>query len=106
MLPNMSDVLPEWEQAITLRTITTTTVDFERVDTVVDVPLRAVVQPTKAEDISVQQVDFSLRHYTIHTVEPISITSRIVYQATEYKAIQLNAWGDYGYYEAVFEEVK
>lgn len=106
MLPDMSEVLLEWEQAITLRTITTTTVDFERVDTPVDTPLLAVVQPTNAEDITVQQVDWSKKHYTIHTRVPIDTEARIVYQGGEYKSIQPIAWGDYGYWEAVFEEWK
>lgn len=106
MLPDVADTLLEWEQEIMLRTVTTTTVNFERVETVTDTPLLAVVQPASAEAINVQEVDFSLRHYTIHSRTPLDITSRVVYQDTEYKAVQLNAWGDYGYWEAVVEEVR
>ena len=106
MLPNMAEVLLEWEQEITLRTVETTTVDFEPVEVVTDTPLLAVVQPTDAETITTEQVDWSKRHYTIHSRSPLDIGYRVVYQGVEYEAIQLLAWGDYGYWEAVFEEWK
>lgn len=106
MLPDMSDVLLEWEQSVTLKTVTTTTVDFQEQRTVVSEPLLAVVQVANPEKINVEQVDWSQRHYTIHTRSPIDVAQFIEYQGADYKIIQPGAWGDYGYWEAVVEEMK
>lgn len=102
----MADALAEWQQSITLRKIEINTVDFKQVKVVTDTFIFAVVQPTNAEAITVAQVDWSLKHYTVHTLSKLDMSSIIIYQDKEYKAIQVTAWGDYGYYEAVFEEVK
>lgn len=106
MLPDMSDVLIEWEQSVTLKTVTTTTVDFQEQRVVTPSPLLAVVQPADPERITVDQVDWSMRHYTVHSRSPIDVSQYIEYHGVDYKVIQLLAYGDYGYWEVVIEEMK
>ena len=108
MLPNVSDVLTEWAIPVNLITRTTTTVDF--VKQVVDVitPIYAVVQPTSPEALKVLQVDYSLRHMTLHSVSQINNGQFFTHNGIEYKVISPTGWtisgADYGYTEAVGEQ--
>lgn len=106
MIPNVADVLIDWEQPVTFKTVDITTVDFEEVRVVTPTPRTAVVQPADPERITVEQVDWSMRHYTVHSRYPIDVAQYIEYQGVDHKVIQLLAWGDYGYWEVVIEEMK
>ena len=106
MLPDMSDVLTEWSVPVDLITRTFTSVDF--VETPVDVvtPVLAVVQPSSAEELKVLEVDYSLKHQTLHSVSLIANGQFFTYQGIEYKVISPTGWNDYGYTEAVGEQQK
>ena len=104
MLPDMSDVLEEWSVPVDLITRTFTSVDFVETDVDVITPILAVVQPSSAEDLQVLEVDYSLKHRTLHSVSPIANGQFFTYQGIEYKVISPTGWGDYGYAEAVGEQ--
>lgn len=105
-LPNLSPILSSWTQVVGLKTVTTTTVDFVASQSVSSVNIDAVVQPAQSEVLQALEIDFSLRYIQIHTVSVLSVGKYITYNSTDYKIIQLLQYGDYGYYEAVCEEVK
>ena len=105
-LPDMSDILDEWAQPIILKTVTITSVDFEETETVDKQGIGAVVQPAEKDKINVENLDWSLAYYTIHSKSTIVEGQYFEYMGKDYKIISVLPYGDYGYYEAVGEETK
>lgn len=105
-LPNVASVLAAWSQSLTLKTVIQTTVDFAPTKTVVETTIRGVVQPTRPEELRIDQVDWSLRHYTVHTTDAIAMGQIVVYGGADYRVIQVTDWSDSGYREAVVEETR
>lgn len=107
MLPDMSDVLTEWSQAVKLKTVTITTVDFVETKTVVVIDILAVVQPADPEKLQVDQIDFSLEYIQIHSVTPMAINQYIEWDGRDFKLVPFRkGYGQYGYTEVVGEETK
>lgn len=106
MLPDMSDVLPEWEQPILVKTKTVTRVNF--VDTVVVTSANhlAVVQPAQKEQLSPDSIDWSKEYIQVHDRQQIDIGQFIQWQGRDFKIIQRGSYGQYGYYEVFAEETK
>lgn len=106
MLPDMSDVLTEWSQSVTLRTITKSTVDFELVEDIVDQPLQAVIQVADKEKLNIAEVDWSLRYIQAHSKVELFVGQAIVYNGDEYKIITDANYSDYGFSDVFAEEMK
>ena len=107
MLPDMSDVLTEWSQAVKLKTVTITTIDFVETKTVVVADVLAVVQPANPEKLQVDQIDFSLEYIQIHSVTPMAINQYIEWDGRDFKLVPFRkGYGQYGYVEVVGEETK
>lgn len=107
MLPDMSDVLTEWLQAVKLKTVTETSVDFVVTQTVVVADILAVVQPADPERLQVDQVDYSLEYIQIHSTTPMSIGQYIEWDGRDFKLVPFRkGYGQYGYVEVVGEETK
>lgn len=104
-LPNMSSTLSGWTQAVSLKIVTTTTVDFEPVQSSSSTTIQAVIQPADMEQLRPEDIDWSLRYIQVHTIIALSVGKYITYNSTDYKIVRLLQFGDYGYYEAVCEEV-
>jgi len=107
MLPDMSDVLTEWSQPVILKTVSSTTVDFVETETVIALPIMAVVQPADPEKLKVEQIDFSLEYIQIHSVSPMTIGQYVEWLGRDFKLVPFRkGYGQYGYVEAVGEETK
>ena len=107
MLPDMSDVLTEWSQAVKLKTVTITTLDFVETKTVVVADILAVVQPADPEKLQVDQIDFSLEYIQIHSVTPMAINQYVEWDGRDFKLVPFRkGYGQYGYVEVVGEETK
>lgn len=107
MLPDMSDVLTEWSQAIKLKTVTITTIDFVETKTVVVADILAVVQPADPEKLQVDQIDFSLEYIQIHSVTPMAIGQYVEWDGRDFKLVPFRkGYGQYGFIEVVGEETK
>lgn len=106
MLPDMADVLDEFSQPITLSRITQTIVGHRPVDTATAVSIMAVVQPAQKDKINSDIIDWNLAYYQVHSKQAILVNDQMLYQGTNYKAVELAQYGDYGYYEALFEQIK
>jgi len=105
VFPNVSEVLTDFLQSTTKKVVTVTTVDFEKVETVVSSTIDAVIQVADPRKLKVEKIDWSLGYIQVHSVSELAINNRIVWQGKDYKVIQLKNYSDYGYYEAVGEEV-
>lgn len=108
MLPDMSDTLTEWEQAIKLKTVTTATVDFDPVTVVVVDSIRAVVQPADKTKINLDSLDWSKEYILIHKKgSGIEIGQFIEWDNRDFKVVGPNGnYKMYGFIEMVAEETK
>ena len=108
MLPDMSDVLTEWEQQVKLKTVTKTTVDFEPVVTVVVDSILAVVQPADKTKINLDSLDWSKEYVLIHKRGTgIEMGQFIEWDGRDFKIIGPNGnYKNYGFIEMVGEETK
>lgn len=107
MIPDMSDALDGWAQAVKIKTVTETTVDFVKTIVVVSAPIMAVVQPADAEKLQVNQIDYSLEYIQIHSVTPMAIGQFVEWDGRDFKLVPFRkSYGQYGYTEAVGEETK
>lgn len=103
---NVSDVLDCFLQSVVLKTVTTTSVDFEESESVTTQTIRAVVQPADMDKLNADNIDWSLDYQLLHTKFTISVGQYIEYKGRDYKIISLKNYGDYGYVEAVIEQTK
>ena len=108
MLPDMSGVVDGFSQKIFKRTIATTTVDFVETELPpVDTPIWATVQVADMETKQAENLDFSKRYIQIHrSKNDLSINDLVVYKTVLYKIVRKNDYEDYGYIEAIGEQVK
>jgi len=106
MLPDMADVLDEFSQSITLIRVSQDIVDFRPVNNETDVPVDAVIQPANKEKVNPNIIDWSLDYLQVHSCQEILIGDRLEYCGRKYKAVEIGPYQDYGFSEAIFEEIK
>ena len=106
MLPNMSSTVASFSQPITYVTVTTLLVNGIPSETKVETTINAVVEVPTAEVIANNQLSSSMNYRSIWSVSELSVGDHIKKNGKEYKIISVNDWSDYGYYEAIGEELK
>lgn len=108
MLPDMSDTLIEWEQPVKLKTVTSTTVNFEPVTVVTVETIQAVVQPADKTKLQIDSLDWSKEYVTCHKRgSGIEIGQFIEWDGRDFKVIGPNGnYKNYGFIEVVAEETK
>ena len=102
-LPDVSAALLGWTQPLTIKTVTTTTVNFEPTTVVNCEPFEAVVQPTQKTRLNADQLDWSRVHQTFHSEQPMDYGQLVEYKGKDYKIVELADYSDYGYFEGVGE---
>jgi len=105
-MPDMSDVLDEYAQTILIKEITTTTVDFEPTETIVATVIEAVVQVADTEKIQVSDIDYSKEYIQVHSTYQMEINEIIEWLGKDYKIRSKKNYSQYGYTEAIGEEIK
>lgn len=103
---DMSDVLIEWERPRTIKTVTTTTVNFEPTDVVTGRTQNCVIQVAEKEKINLDTIDWSLEYLMIHSRNALEIDELLEYDGRDYVIKQKGAWRGYGYYEVIAVETK
>ena len=93
-------------QPVTLRTVTTTTVDFVKSESVVDETIQAVCQRPELDKLQVEQIDYNLEYITAHSTVEMNVGQFLIWNSSGYKIISVKHYPDYGYYKAIAEEVK
>jgi hypothetical protein len=106
MIVDVSDVLIDWEQPVLIKTVTTTTIDFEPVETVTGRMQNCVVQVAEKENLNPDTIDWSKEYLMVHSQNNISIDELIEYYDADYRVISRGPWRGYGYTEVVAEETK
>lgn len=105
MLPDMSDVLLEWEQPILLKTKTTASVDFVETEIVTVETVQAVVQPADKTKLKLDSLDWAKEYVLIHSRKTDMAAGQFIeWQGRDFKIVGPNGnYSDYGYVELVGE---
>lgn len=113
MLPNMARALNRFKLIpLEVKRITgTTIVNFKEVATYQSTFLDGVVQDASKEVLQTLNLDFSIKHKQIHlSTDDLNFNPEvkdiIIYKDKEYEIKDLGDYLDYGYYEAICEEIK
>lgn len=106
MLPDMSDVLIEWEIPVSLKTVTRQTVDFVDADVISVETILAVVQPAQKERLNTDAIDWSLRYMQIHSRRQLSAGQFVEVDGQDYKIIEDGNYQLYGFSDVVAEQTK
>lgn len=106
MLPDMSDTLDEWAVPVKVKTVTRITSNFAPVDTVTQRTINAVVQVAQKNSLKSDQIDWSLRYLTVHTISMLENGEFVEYNGEDYKVIDNGDWSAYGFTEALVEQTK
>lgn len=105
-LPNVAEVLTEWAVPTLIKTVTQTTVDFEPVTAITGRTQDCVIQVAEKERLNPDTIDWSKEYLMVHSAAGIVIDEYVEYQGRDYKVVDRNPYGDYGYTEVVAEETK
>lgn len=116
-IEDMSYVLAEDTQTITLQNVIVTTADFDKTD----VPQTAFTiegaeWPSTDKELTTVEVDYALEYFTIASVQPFNvfpsgtpgqeIKQHLLRDGVTYKLIKSGNWGAYNMYVGTYEEVK
>jgi hypothetical protein len=105
MLPDLSNVLHSFEQTVTLKQVTQTISNFRPQETQSSSSIQAVIQVADPTQLAINDINYELRHIKIHTTNQIKNRDIIEYNGTDYRIISVQNYSDYGYFEAVANEV-
>lgn len=103
---DVSDALDDWTRPTTIKTVTVTTVDFEKVEQVAGRTQECMIQPANPAKLSVTNIDLSLRYILVHSPEAIAVKELVEYDGADFEVIQPAKWKGYGYAAVVAAEVK
>lgn len=107
MIPDMSDVLSEFEIKVNLDTYELQSVNFiETMVKVSSVPIDAVIQPASQERLRSLEIDFSLKYIQVHAATQINVGQYIEFNGANYKIITPGDYQLYGFSDVVGEETK
>lgn len=106
MLPNVSAAIATWESAYTVKTVTTTTVDFLPVTSISTRVQLLMAQVADKESLQMDTLDWSLEYLMVHSRFPLQMEEIIVYKGRDFVIVRRGEWSDYGYFEVVAEEMK
>ena len=106
MLPNMSNTVLEFSQTLEFKEVTQTVVNYKPVNTETIVNKEGAIFPSTKEDLKALIIDTSLAYYTVLTVEDININDKLSYKSKLFKQVNKENYSDYGFYRAIYEEIK
>lgn len=104
-LPNMSDTLIDWLQPVKLKTVTTTTIDFEPVEHVDVLDIDMVVQVADKNKLNFDSLNWSREYIMFHVPDHIvELGEYIEWNGRDYKVFSREQYQDYGFNTGYAEE--
>jgi len=105
--PNMARAVGRWSRPVTVKTVTTVTVDFVPTDTVAARTIDAMVQVADKSKLNPEAIDWSLEYLLVHTTDAtLTMGEFVEHGGGDYKVIDLGPWNDYGYRVVTAEQTK
>jgi hypothetical protein len=106
MKPQVNAALLDWTEPLTLKTVTRTSVNFIETETTTTTTIQAVVQPASPQAIRAEQLDWSLRHLTLHSESAMAVGQFVSFEGGDYKIVSVRDYSAYGYFEATAEQTR
>ena len=102
MLVDVTSALGGWTQAVPVKTVTQSTVNYVPTDTVTVASINAVVQPTQPATLRALDLDFSEAYQTLHTTAALALGQFVEVGGADYRVVRVQDWRSTGgYLEAV-----
>ena len=102
----------KWARLMTVNTVVVSKdAEFDKTVTLTPKTVRGVVQPAEKKNLNPDIVDWALEYTWLHTVNNnisngvIVIGDRFDHLGVTYKVVWTKDYSEYGYYEAVGEEL-
>jgi len=103
MLPDVSDVLMDWERSVTIKNVVRTTTNFVESDAVTERSQLVVVQVADKSRLNSVTVNWALKYIQVHSRTDILMGEYIEFDDADYKVIARGDWNGYGYIEVIAE---
>lgn len=104
MLPQMTIGLIGLTQPLKLKTVTTTSVDFEETEVITVVTFQGAVHPAQKQKLNPETVDWSKQYIKCFSETVLDIGKFIEYKSKDFKIIELGNYSEYGYHVGIGEE--
>lgn len=101
-IPKIKVALNGWESNITLNKVTSSIVDYEKVDTIEEISFDGVVQPLSPQELKLKPLESrSWKWLMIHTktYSELETNDLIEYKGEKFKVMAKNDYDLNGYYE-------
>ena len=105
MLPNISQVVNNFSQTVTLKKTTQTIVNYKPVNTVIESQIKATIQVANDETLKVNNLDTSKSYFTIHSTSALKVNDVVVYKGKILKVTPIRDNSDYGFYKGIGEQI-
>lgn len=106
MLPNMKNTALAFSQLLTFQTATQTIVDYVPVMSYITSKKRCTIYTSKPDEINSFIFDRTLSYYTVISADAIDMKDLLLYKDKTFKQINKEDFREYGFYRALYEEVK
>lgn len=102
MITDVTSAMDGWTQAVPVKTVTETTVDYVPTQAVAVTQIQAVVQPTQPAQLRALDLDFAEAYQTLHTTETLALGQFVEVGGADYRVVRVQDWRSAGgYLEAV-----
>jgi len=103
MLPDVSNVLSDWQRTVIIKNVDRSTTNFVDVDVVTSRNQLVVVQVAEKSKLNSQTINWSLQYLLVHSKDDILMGEFIEFDGADYKVILRGNWNGYGYIEVIAE---
>ena len=103
---DVSGVLEEWSRPTRIKTVTETTVDFVKSETVASRTQDCVVQVQQPDQLIKRGLDVTVRHIRVHSHQQITQGELIEFNGRDYRVLHPSQWDGYGYAEVDAADTK
>ena len=103
MLPDVSHVLDNWEQVVTIKNVARSTTDFVETDVVTSREQLAVVQVAEKSRLNSATINWALQYLLIHSKSDLLMGEYVEFNGADHKIIIRGNWNQYGYLEVIAE---
>lgn len=110
MIPNMSDVLTDFQITFTyVQVIVLDDGNFEDTEDNVETQIQGVIQIPQDNTLQALELDLSQEYRQVHIKSSVGITPKtddeIKYNNKNYKVVRVRNFSEYGYFEFIVEEI-
>lgn len=101
MLPNLTNAVRAWTQPFTFKRVTKSIVDYQLVETLVDVSFKGVVAPFTDRELEIKpEGQRQWRWIEIYSTTDLALEldDIVIWKAVNYRVMASHNWEDYGYW--------